>query len=88
MFNKNDMSASGEVPTHLHTCIPASIVLRSLLPIQIPKHAAIEVTTINLNSIKNLLLISKAEGLPDGGATVYELSLLSVAVIVHGSILM
>ena len=81
------MSTSWKVPAQLNTGVPASVILGGLLPIQVPKHTAIKITAIYLNGIKDLLLVSKAEGFPDGGAAVNKLGLLAPTVVVHGGIL-
>ena len=88
IVNKVYMSASWKIPRQLHASIPTSEELSCLLPIKVPQHASVKVTAVDLNSIEDLLLISKAEGLPDGCAVVNEHSPLALAVVVHVSILM
>ena len=87
MFHKISVRASWYIPTQLDTGIPASVELTSWVTVQVPQHASIHVTTVDLDCLENLEGISKAKSLPYTCAILNQAPSLTFAVIVKIAVL-
>ena len=77
------MGTSRNIPAQLYTSVPAPKKLLSFFTIQIPEHSPIQVTTVDLDSLKDLSRISKLKFLSDSCAILNESPSLAITVIVH-----
>ena len=82
------MCASREIPNKFGACIPTSIELSSLVTVQIPEHAPVEVRTVGLDSFQYLSWSGEFEGFSDAKTIVNEFCSFTLAIKLHGSILM